>query len=301
MAPPRAAPPRPRSQTAVTGAADTLISTLQSVQTQLQTVQSQSSQQLSALAGPNGEVSQDAAQINALNVQIKQQTQAGLSPNTLLDQRDQLLDNLSSLASTSTVADTNGDGGVTVTFNGQTLVDSSTNQVSVPDVSSYNSASGGQLGALAEIATGTTVSNLSGQLGTLSTDLASSVNSALGTTVFSVDGSGNLSFDPTGLSSVSQSQAQAAAALSGGTADQDYASFVDNVGTAAQSAANSATTSQALTTAANNQRQSVSGVSLDEEMTNLITYQQGYEASAKMMSTMNSVIQTLISSVGGGV
>ena len=33
-------------------------------------------------------------------------------------------------------------------------------------------------------------------------------------------------------------------------------------------------------------------------MTNLITYQQGYEASAKMMSTMQSVLQTLISSVG---
>ena len=36
----------------------------------------------------------------------------------------------------------------------------------------------------------------------------------------------------------------------------------------------------ALTTALNNQRQSVSGVSLDEEMTNLLTFQRGYQASA---------------------
>jgi flagellar hook-associated protein 1 len=287
------------AQTAVTGAADTLISTLQSVQGQLGTVQTQAAAQLSALAGPQGEVAQDAAQINTLNVQIKQQTQAGMSPNTLLDQRDQLLDDLSSLASTSTVADPNGDGGVTVTFNGQTLVDSSTDAVALPTLSSYSASSGGKMGALAEIASGTTVSGLSGQLTTLAQDIASSVNGATGQTLFSVDASGNLSFDPTGLASVTQGQASAAAALSGGTADADYASFVDNVGTAAQTASNSATTAQALTTAVQNQRQSVSGVSLDEEMTNLITFQQGYEASAKMLSTMNSVIQTLISSVGG--
>jgi flagellar hook-associated protein FlgK len=34
-------------------------------------------------------------------------------------------------------------------------------------------------------------------------------------------------------------------------------------------------------------------------MTNLITYQQGYQASARVMNTMQSVIQTLIQSVGG--
>ncbi|MBU1154179.1 flagellar hook-associated protein FlgK [bacterium] len=41
-------------------------------------------------------------------------------------------------------------------------------------------------------------------------------------------------------------------------------------------------------------KDSVSGVSLDEEMINLVKYQQGYAASAKIISTMDSLIQIVI-------
>jgi flagellar hook-associated protein 1 FlgK len=42
------------------------------------------------------------------------------------------------------------------------------------------------------------------------------------------------------------------------------------------------------------QRDSVSGVSLDEEMTNLMQYQKTYEASAQLVSTINQMLETVI-------
>ena len=47
------------------------------------------------------------------------------------------------------------------------------------------------------------------------------------------------------------------------------------------------TNSQAVLSAVGNQRQSVSGVSLDEEMTNLISFQRGYQASARTLTAMD--------------
>jgi flagellar hook-associated protein 1 len=42
------------------------------------------------------------------------------------------------------------------------------------------------------------------------------------------------------------------------------------------------------------QRQSVSGVSIDQEMTNLMQFQKSYEASAQVITTLNEMLQTLI-------
>jgi len=44
-----------------------------------------------------------------------------------------------------------------------------------------------------------------------------------------------------------------------------------------------------------NQRDSVSGVSLEEEMANLITFQQAYAASSKIITTVDQMLQTVIS------
>ena len=45
------------------------------------------------------------------------------------------------------------------------------------------------------------------------------------------------------------------------------------------------------------QRASVSGVSLDEEMTQLIQFEQAYEAAARMISTVDELMQTILSLV----
>ncbi len=93
-------------------------------------------------------------------------------------------------------------------------------------------------------------------------------------------------------------EATAAASLGGGTADQSYDAFVSQVGGDVQSAQNAQQTAQSVLTAVSNQRQSVDGVSLDEEMTNLITYQQAYQASARVMNAIDATLNTLITQVG---
>ena len=57
---------------------------------------------------------------------------------------------------------------------------------------------------------------------------------------------------------------------------------------------------QTTVTAINDQRQSVSGVSLDEEMTNLISFQRGYQASARTLTAMDEMLETLIEHTGHG-
>jgi flagellar hook-associated protein 1 FlgK len=43
-----------------------------------------------------------------------------------------------------------------------------------------------------------------------------------------------------------------------------------------------------------NQRESISGVSIDEEMINLIKYQMGYSAAGKLVMTTNDMLETLM-------
>ncbi len=53
-----------------------------------------------------------------------------------------------------------------------------------------------------------------------------------------------------------------------------------------------------LTDAVQDRRQSVAGVSMDEEMTNLVRFQRGYQASARALSTMDEVLDVLINRTG---
>lgn len=88
------------------------------------------------------------------------------------------------------------------------------------------------------------------------------------------------------------------AANAGGTADTAYAAFVQQVGSLAQGANSQQTTNQALQTQITNQRTSVEGVDLSQEMANLISEQQAYQASAKVMNAFSTVMTSLMSVVG---
>ena len=50
------------------------------------------------------------------------------------------------------------------------------------------------------------------------------------------------------------------------------------------------TNQTAVTNMLSTQRGSISGVSVDEEMTNLMTYQRAYEASAQLVTTINTLM-----------
>ena len=47
-----------------------------------------------------------------------------------------------------------------------------------------------------------------------------------------------------------------------------------------------------------NSKDSVSGVWMDEEVMNLMRYQQSYSAAARLMTTLDEALETLISNTG---
>ena len=84
--------------------------------------------------------------------------------------------------------------------------------------------------------------------------------------------------------------------LAGGTQTPDEAlgAFGADIGTWARSASTRTSTQQALLDAADAQLQQESGVNLDEELADMVKYQHAYEASAKYISTVNSMIDSLM-------
>ena len=87
---------------------------------------------------------------------------------------------------------------------------------------------------------------------------------------------------------------QTIAMLNNQTFSGAYALDVANFGNALSNANDQVTNYNSVNTMLLNQRDSVSGVSQEEEATNLITYQKAYEASAKIISTVDEMLQTVI-------
>ncbi len=75
-----------------------------------------------------------------------------------------------------------------------------------------------------------------------------------------------------------------------------YSVLVGRVGSLTHSAEVDRDAQGALLAQAEDRRSQVSGVNLDEEAANLIKYQQAYEASARVISTIQSLFETLINS-----
>jgi flagellar hook-associated protein 1 FlgK len=73
-----------------------------------------------------------------------------------------------------------------------------------------------------------------------------------------------------------------------------YSAFVSKLGQDVSNAGNNSTHQTALLTQMNNQREQISGVSLDEEMLNLTKYQAGYAAAARFSSVLNDLMTTLL-------
>lgn len=73
-----------------------------------------------------------------------------------------------------------------------------------------------------------------------------------------------------------------------------YSSIVGAVGADSQYVNSSFTAQDFSLKQMENMRESVSGVSLDEEMTNLMKYQRAYEASARLITVGDDMLQTLL-------
>jgi len=87
--------------------------------------------------------------------------------------------------------------------------------------------------------------------------------------------------------------------MSGGTTTYDdfYNSLVSDVGIDVQSAQMNYDHQTAMAASLDNYRESISGVSLDEEMVNLVKFQHAYDAAAKLISAVDEMMNTVMNMV----
>ncbi len=87
---------------------------------------------------------------------------------------------------------------------------------------------------------------------------------------------------------------QYATSVENKTVSDFYTDLVTGIGSDVDDASFLAKSEALITQQLQNQRDQVTGVSLDEEMTNMIKYQQSYQASAKIISTVDEMLTTVL-------
>jgi flagellar hook-associated protein 1 FlgK len=270
--------------------------------------QQQNSLDLSVLSQVS-QINQLTRQIAQLNTQVSNLLNVDQNAGSFVDQRQQAIDQLSTLVDV-TVIPTSGNTLTLTTANGALLV--------AGQQSFQLQTQGGTLQARDQ-----EIPAIQTQLNTLATGLANSVNGVqvsgfdrngnVGTDLFtppsSTAAAANLSVavtDPSLIaassdgSAGSNGNAQALYALStqaivaGQTPSDYYSGIVFNVGNAASTAAAEQTASGLVLQQLNDQRGAVSGVSLDEEAANLVSFQNAYSASAQVITAINDMLYATI-------
>ena len=84
------------------------------------------------------------------------------------------------------------------------------------------------------------------------------------------------------------------------TADDSYQSLVNTFGTQVASLNRLAANQQVLTDQVDGSADQLAGVNLDEEMANMVTAQRAYEAASRVITVLDSVLDTLINRTGIG-
>jgi flagellar hook-associated protein 1 len=284
-----------------------------------------------------GQVNQLTTQIAQLNGQISNIENAGESAGTFIDQRTQLIDQLSSLVDVSVIPSNNtltlttASGTALVagqqSFELSTGLDSSGVQHILSEGSDITATLiSGQLGGVLE-ARDQQIPGIQTQLDALASGLANAVN-GVQTSGYALNGNpstGDNLFSPPPASgtgsaaslSVAITDPALIAASSDGTSGSNgnaetmyalrnqtvvdgqsptdyYSGIVFNVGNAVANSTAAQTASSLVLQQLNDQRASISGVSLDEEAANMMRYQQAYAASAQIVTAINTMMQDVI-------
>jgi flagellar hook-associated protein 1 FlgK len=288
------------------------------LRSQIELVKSQSYAEYSDLArpagpgDPGGDVAQIATQIAGLNDTIKRFITTGDVPNDLLDRRDMLLDQLSEYGQIT--VDAQSDGTINVGFGAANPIVTGTTASWAGPPAGDAWTPGGRLGALLEVSRpGGTLDGYLGTIDTIAANLVSTVNGAYGGAFFDAGaGPTGATFDvsaallanpqvldPGSGASGSRDLALAVSQLrDGASVDGAYRAFIAQIGADSREATRQEGNAQVLTDAVENRRQSVSGVSLDEEMSNLVRFQRAYQASSRAMSTLDEMLDVLINRTG---
>jgi flagellar hook-associated protein 1 FlgK len=83
-----------------------------------------------------------------------------------------------------------------------------------------------------------------------------------------------------------------------GGPDTVYSSLIGELGRASASAKQQQTTQSVITASVDTLQASTSGVSYDEEVSNMLTYQMAFQASSRVLTTLDSMLDTLINRTG---
>jgi flagellar hook-associated protein 1 FlgK len=314
----------PAAKQALVEQANAVGDSFQTVYSQIKLAKDQAYQEYSDVTrpatatDPGGEIAQIATEINGLNDTITRYITAGDVPNDLMDRRDVLLDQLSGFGQIS-VSD-NGDGAVNVAFVDSAAAGTTYGVVDTTGVTWAGPPAGdawspgGRLGGLLDASKpGGSLDLYMAKLDKVAGDLGKLVNAAYGATFFQNGAASTamtLTVAPGIAADPNTVTAGSGAAGSGDLAlkvsqlrnhkdvDQAYRAFVAQVGSQVRDATRQEGNAQVMTDAVENRRQSVSGVSLDEEMTNVVRFQRAYQASSRAMSTMDEMLDVLINRTG---
>jgi flagellar hook-associated protein 1 FlgK len=299
---------------------------------QLAAVQQHAGEEYAALTAEGGPIHLAAKELADLNDAIGAAYARGDDPNDLLDRRDLVLDQLAEYGQVQ-VQQTLDGGGQPVKGKIDVLLGSDPTPIVSGGASREPwalafAASGpgtGKLGALAGIASaGGSVDQYRQALASSAQALASSINAlhqGAGGPAILVSATGPITpgvarrpldvdaaIDPAQGGSLSAFVAGSApglndvatkiGALAGSAGPQQYQALVGKIGGDVAAVTREESTVRALTTALADRRDAVSGVSLDEEMADLIRFQRGYQASARMLSTVDEMLDQLINRTG---
>ncbi len=274
-------------------------------------------------------------EVARLNTQIGSISSGG-PPNDLLDARDRALDRLSTLAGVTVTI--TSDGAARVSLNGLSLVhDARTSHLSFdPSTGGISHASGatvspgGAIGGAHEFLT-TNLPELRSRLDALVTEFADALNTqhAAGFTASGAAGGALFAYTPGAaaatLTLVVTDPAEIAAAASGPpvavydagnvqalaelrnalvaggggqTLEGATRALVTWVGQTLATVDTALSSQMTVTVAAQHARNQAHGVGIDEEMVDLITFQRAYEAAARVMTSVDQALDTLINRTG---
>jgi flagellar hook-associated protein 1 FlgK len=309
--------------------AKTLVTGFSQLDTTLSTIRATSVEELQASMV---DVNATAERIAELNQRIQVATTAGLSPNDLMDQRDLAAAQLAERVG-ATVRPL-GDGTVDVYIGGTALVRGSTADElevkvgtdpaqTISVVWSKDDQPAGVTGEAGGLLTTTNdvVPRYRADLKAVATKLHDEVNAlhqtgygqdgVTGRDFFSWDATGQLAVDPAiaGDPTKIGASASATATRDGSIAKQlaaltgtqtDYRALVVKLGVESQTATRRVEIQAGITEQIDTAREASSGVDVDEEMTNMLMFQHAYDAAARLLSTMDDALDTIINRMGAG-
>ncbi|OPX88169.1 MAG: Flagellar hook-associated protein 1 [Pelotomaculum sp. PtaB.Bin104] len=265
-------------------------------------------------------IDEKVARINSLTQQITEVSTAiariidlGEQPNDLLDKRDLLLDELGKLGKVT--VENSPDGYVSVSLYGQELVATDNSKVDITraDAESWAAANPetgmlvGYINALDKI------DNYMSMMDELALGLTNAVNTLHATTTssgtypdfFTATGAADFDLSADVKSAITNVNGDKALDIGGlrtdltmlgntATFESYYRGLTTMIGADTQGSADRLGTQNAVKDQVNNLRESLIGVSSDEELTKMIQYQYAYQSSARTVTVMDDLLDTLI-------